>query len=144
MYCSNYCRPHNGNFMNNNFMEIICIKKKLINAIAKIFFKMDCFFLLIKIYIYIYIYIYIHFSFFFCRQKFHSISSHKPKNNHCLTKCYQFFSDRVKVYFFNTIYNLSTESIQISALPYNDEIFDNTKRFTLHPVLDEIAGKLIA
>ena len=137
MYCSNYCRPHNGNFMNNNFMEVICIKKKLINAIAKIFFKMDCFFLLIKIYIYI-------FSFFLCWQKFHSISSHQPKNNHCLTKCYQFFSDRVKVYFFNTIYNLSTESIHISALPYTDEIFDNTKRFTLHPVLDEIAGKLIA
>ena len=137
MYCSNYCRPHNGNFMNNNFMEIICIKKKLINAIAKIFFKMDCFFLLIKIYIYI-------FSFFLCQQKFHSISSHQPKNNNCLTKCYQFFSDRVKVYFFNTIYNLSTESIHISALPYTDEIFGNTKRFTLHPVLDEIAGKLIA
>ena len=25
-------------------MEIICIKKKLIKAIAEIFFKMDCFF----------------------------------------------------------------------------------------------------
>ena len=131
--------------MNNNFMEIICIKKKLINAIAKIFFKMDRFFLLINIYIYIiYICIYIHFSFFSCGQKLDSISSRQPKNNHYLTKCYQFFSDRVKVYFFNTIYNLSTESIQITALPYSDDIFDNTKRFTLHPVLDEIAGKLIA
>ena len=30
--------------MNNDFMEIICIKKKLIKAIAEIFFKMDCFF----------------------------------------------------------------------------------------------------
>ena len=29
-------------------MEIICIKKKLIKAIAEIFFKMDCFFLLIN------------------------------------------------------------------------------------------------
>ena len=37
--------------------EIICIKKKFIKAIAKIFFKMDCFFLLIYMYIYIYIYV---------------------------------------------------------------------------------------
>ena len=30
--------------MNNDFMEIICTKKKLIKAIAEMFFKMDCFF----------------------------------------------------------------------------------------------------
>ena len=31
--------------MNNDFAEIICIKKKLIKAIAETFFEMDCFFL---------------------------------------------------------------------------------------------------
>ena len=30
--------------MNNDFMEIICVKKKLRKAIAELFFKMDCFF----------------------------------------------------------------------------------------------------
>ena len=36
-------------------MEIICIKKKLIKAIAEIFFKMGCFFPPLYIYIYIFI-----------------------------------------------------------------------------------------
>ena len=80
---------------------------------------------------YLSIYIPIYFSIFFRGLKFHLISCHKLKNNHCFTKCYQSFSDRVKAYFFNTIYNLSTQSIQISTLFYTNEIFDNTKRFTL-------------
>ena len=63
----------------------------------------------------VFIYSYIYFSIFFSRQKFHLISCHKPKNNRCLTKCYQYFSNKVKVYFSNTIYNISAESIQIST-----------------------------
>ena len=34
--------------MKTDFMELICIKKKLIKAIAEIFFKMDYFFPLIN------------------------------------------------------------------------------------------------
>ena len=90
---------------------------------------------------YLPIYIPIYFSIFFRGLKFHLISCHKFKNNHCFTKCYQSFSDRVKAYFFNTIYNLSTQSIQISTLFYTNEIFGNTKRFTLDPIVDEIGGK---
>ena len=48
---------------------------------------------------------------FFRGQKFHLISCHKPKNNQCITKCYQYFSNRMKIYFSNTSYNLSTDSI---------------------------------
>ena len=47
----------------------------------------------------------------------------------------------MKAYFFNTMYNLSTQSIQISTLFYTNEIFGNTKRFTLDPIVDEIGGK---
>ena len=39
------------------------------------------------------------------------------------------------------MYNLSTQSIQISTLFYTNEIFGNTKRFTLDPIVDEIGGK---
>ena len=50
--------------MNNDFMEIICIKKKLIKAIDEIFFEMDYIYIIIMQYIYIhistYIYIYIY------------------------------------------------------------------------------------
>ena len=67
------------------------------------------------IYIHTHIYIYIYIYIFLWRQKFHSISCHKPKNNQCLKKRYQYFSSRVKVYFSNTVYNLSTKSIQIST-----------------------------
>ena len=84
------------------------------------------FFYIEKFYIYIYVCVCIYL-----------ISCHKPKNNLCLPKCYQCFSNRVKIYFSNSTYNL----FKLVHHPYTKEIFDNTKRVTLHPIVDEIGGK---
>ena len=90
---------------------------------------------LICVYYCLYIYIYIY-NIFFWGQKFHSISCHKPKNNQCLTKCYECFWNNTYLYI---IYLLSL--YKLAHHPYTKEIFDNIKRFALHPIKDKMGGK---
>ena len=92
-------------------------------------------------FIYIYIYIYTYFLIIFWGQKFNLISCHKRKNNQCLPKCYQYFSNRVKIYFSNTTYNLSTESIQISASSLHEGDFWWYQKIHFKPMVDETGGK---
>ena len=50
------------------------------------------------------------------------------------------FSNRMKIFLtLHIIYLLGL--FKLVHYPYTKEIFENTKRFTLHPIVNEMGGK---